>query len=177
MELNLSIRESTTDDSEQIAKISVAGWQQAYKGILPDTFLSELDWQPRAEGRKKFFEDADRKSFVYLVDGKITGFCDFGPARKVMNIAEIDSTCAEIYAIYVLPEYQKAGIGMALFKKAINFLKDSGYNLVFIWSLEDNSSAHKFYAKCGCEMNPSRKSITIDEIDYTEIAYVYDLSL
>lgn len=64
---------------------------------------------------------------------------------------------------------------MALFKKAINFLKDSGYNLVFIWSLEDNSSAHEFYVKCGCEKNPSRKSITIDEIDYTEIAYVYKI--
>jgi len=79
-----NIRLATQDDDQEISKLSVTVWQQAYKRIFPNRFLSNLKWEPRAAGRHKFFEDSNKTSFVSVLDRKIIGFCDVGPARVIL---------------------------------------------------------------------------------------------
>lgn len=50
----------------------------------------------------------------------------------------------EIYAIYILKEYQKKGIGRKLLNSTFNKLNSLGMNSTIIWTLEDNPSRY-FY--------------------------------
>lgn len=171
------IRLSTPDDNEEIAKVSIAGWQYAYKGRFPDELLANLNWEERAEGRKDFLDDLNRDSFVYELDSKIVGFCDFGPARSVEAVSDIDATFGEIYAIYVLPQYHKQGIGKSLFIAAISHLQEQGYKSVVLWTLVTNKPAIEFYIACGCSIMAWHKSFAMGNKEYTELAVVYNLDL
>jgi ribosomal protein S18 acetylase RimI-like enzyme len=169
------IRLANADDNENIAKVSIAGWQHAYKELFPDELLDNLKWEQRVEGRNNFFADINRISLVCELDQKIVGFCDFGPARLVETVSNIDATFGEIYAIYVLPQYQKQGIGKSLFIAAIDSLQKQTYKSVAVWTLVTNKPAIEFYMMCGCNITRWHKGFVMDDKEYPEVALVYDL--
>ena len=46
------IRTATTNEAEEIAKIKIEGWQTAYRGIIDDKFLDNMDINEELEKRK-----------------------------------------------------------------------------------------------------------------------------
>ena len=56
------------------------------------------------------------------------------------------TNAGEIYAIYILKEYQQRGIGKKLINFAVNDLINENYDKVVIWALKDNPNV-KFYKK------------------------------
>ena len=41
------IRRARPEDAEAVARVHVAGWRHAYRGLLPDDYLDGLDWRDR----------------------------------------------------------------------------------------------------------------------------------
>lgn len=171
-----NIRIANESDYEQIAKISIEGWQHAYKGIFPDSVLNNLQWQPRVDGRRKHFDRDTMACFVYVIDENVVAFCDVGVARKVDGATSISTGYGEIYAIYVLPSYQRQGIGKILFNRALEYVNERGWGNVVIWTLVENKSSHLFYANCGCKPNPWKKYFTVEGEQYPEVAFVKEIS-
>lgn len=168
------IRQATIDDSAIIAQLSVLCWQQAYKDIFNADFLAQLDWQARADGRKKFYStNKNAAGYIAEVNGKAVGFCDVGPARA--NDQYNNSTFGEIYAVYVLQEFQKRGIGLALCKAACEHLIAAGFARCLIWTLEDNLPAKQFYKTIGCAPQAWRKENKVDDVVHKELAFTIDL--
>ncbi|MEM1365854.1 MAG: GNAT family N-acetyltransferase, partial [Pseudomonadota bacterium] len=56
---------------------------------------------------------------------------------------------AEIYEIYLKPEYQGLGFGRRLFKAARQALASQGKGRVIVWALADNDRAEAFYTGLG----------------------------
>jgi ribosomal protein S18 acetylase RimI-like enzyme len=54
-------------------------------------------------------------------DGQVVGFCAAGPSRL-----ESASQVGECYAIYVVPEHQRPGIGRELLQRSFEALADQG---------------------------------------------------
>jgi GNAT superfamily N-acetyltransferase len=75
--------------------------------------------------------------------GQITGFVNAGPGRNAPG--DFDS---EIYAIYLLRAHQGRGTGAALFREAVQWLAEEGFQDMFLWVLAENPT-RRFYQRMG----------------------------
>lgn len=163
---SLTIREATSEDYPDVAKIHVDVWRSAYKGILPDKLLENLSYEKRLTMRQNWLQEPQRFSLVALLGTEIVGFCDAGPSRYT-NYAS-----GEIYAIYLLPIAQRRGIGQQLMKYAHKRLQCSGFNEYVVLALQNNKPACQFYERLGYRHIDTIPA-DIDGITYKENVYVY----
>jgi len=168
--MNINIRLATSDDYEAIAKLSVATWQESYQSVFPSDLLDSLSWKQRALDRKTFFNDPQRNSLVAELEQRLVGFGDFGPARTEENISDIDSSFAELYAIYMLDKYKGHGIGKLIFSEIQKHLTKQGFKNLIVWTLANNDLAIKFYQNIGFNKTTWHKQTKVGDIYYTEIA-------
>lgn len=132
------IREN--DDRLAISHIYEEGWKSAYRGIVPQDYLDSI-----SEGRWASCLDQEGVgSLVVEEDGKLIGTSSYSQSRW-----EQFSGAGEIISIYLLPEYIGRGYGGLLFEAVVGELKKLGYQEIFLWVLEENIRARRFYEKCG----------------------------
>lgn len=168
----ITIRHASVNDAVKIAEIHVHSWQTTYRGIVPDSYLQKLDVGQKTEFWKATLEkpDAVYKSEIWIacIDGQPVGFATWGKNRDTTTPYQ-----AELYAIYVLAEHQKRGVGTALYQQLTQFLRNNAYKSFCVWSLDSNRNAHKAYEAWGLHIAPAfRKEILLDEIWLEEILHI-----
>nr|WP_174616522.1 GNAT family N-acetyltransferase [Virgibacillus ihumii] len=166
----MKIRTATVNDAAQIAKVHVDSWRTTYKGIVPDSFLDGMSYEERTKRWQK--NSVGQNVFVAETnDGEIVGFANGGRERQ----GKFEGYEGELYAIYILQEYQGKGLGKRLIEAVVDSLLKAGFNSMLIWVLKDNPATY-FYKSIG------GKRIGTDELEIhgvtlTEIAYGWkDLS-
>ena len=167
------IRTSTLSDANEVAKIHVKSWQQSYRSIIDEHYLENISFNDRLELRSKILQsnDSNQIHLVAVYDGRIIGFCDAGPAFD--NNANYRG---EIYAIYLLEEFKKMGIGQQLLQIAHEFLAQKKLLPYVAWVLKANHSACAFYQKNGGIVSGEK----IEEIggkSCTEVSYIFGNSI
>ena len=154
-----SIRAAVPDDAEEVERLRVAGWQAAYRGILPDDYLNRM----RVDGgrrRRWMTEQATaeppsvRVESVAVQGGAIVGWVAGGRCRDADRPGPGQG---EIYAIYVLPEWWGRGVGRLLMAHAVRVLSEAGYRDITLWVLEANQQARRFYQAAGFRPDGSRQ--------------------
>ena len=122
-------------DFSAISQVYYQTWQDAYRNLIPKSFLEKLDpqktWHPETRADHTFIAVSD--------DQKIVGVISYGPSRKSTY-----KNFGEIYSLYVLPDWQGLGIGQQLFEKALAQLKMDFEN-IYLLVLKNNIPAQKFY--------------------------------
>ena len=136
------IRVATLQDAGAIARVHVESWRTTYAGIVPAEYLASLDVGQREVSWREWLP-LDIDVFVAEVDGEVVGFVGGGAIRE-----PVEGVDAELFAIYLLRDAQRRGIGMALLKRLAGSLKARGYRSMMAWVLEDNSSG-EFYSRSG----------------------------
>jgi len=124
------IRKALVEDAYDIEEIRIKTWRTTYKGIISDLVLDELEVNKhlRVDNlRENLKKD---KFLVYLNREKPVGFIGYGTSRE-------NDKYGEIFAIYILEDYQSYGYGKALIHKA---LLDMPHEKLWIWSLKENPS-------------------------------------
>ena len=151
-----------------MARVHVDSWRSTYAGIVPAEYLAGLSYRNR-ESLWKEALTTDRPGTSYFVaetrGGDIVGFANAGPEREGDSIYR-----GELYAIYILEEYQRLGLGHRLFSSVTRRLLSDGLNSLLLWVLEDNRPACRFYESLGGE-RVGRKTITVGGVELVEIAY------
>lgn len=132
----MDIRPIKLQDVKAVCRVYVKSWQSAYKNILPQTYLdslSETNWSENlfAEGRC---------SLVMTEGDTVIGTCSYTKTSK---------DDGEIISLYFLPQYCGKGYGGLLARAAIEKLKAMGCRKIFLWVLEENFRARRFYEKNG----------------------------
>jgi ribosomal protein S18 acetylase RimI-like enzyme len=161
----MHVRQAEYKDAAQIAHVHVQSWRTTYRNIVSEDFLNKLD----VEQRKQMWEAGllkDDKSFIiYVIEdqGEIVGFINGGSSRNEEFPHE-----AELYAVYLLEEYQKKGYGTLLYQKLMAFFKAQGYQSMMLWVLKDNPS-YNFYKKLG-GTDLGEKTIAIGGRELIEVA-------
>ncbi len=147
----LEIRESITEDTEEMNLINKLSWDESYSGIL-----SAVDWKERRKWQEEIYSAKKSKSLVAIMDDKIVGYCNLGPMRTAEDMESWVSHSSfkgdeeewgEIYAIYVQKSYSRLGIGKALFEKAKEAIGALGYEQFQVYTLEQNLPAIHFYRR------------------------------
>lgn len=111
---------------------------------------------------------ADRKNLVMVQNGIIIGTSSFGKSR----MAELDGF-GEIISLYLLPEHMGMGYGRLLLQAAVGELEKLGFNKVFLWVLEDNCNARRFYERCGFVQTERCLFSDIGGEELKEVQYCY----
>ena len=135
-----AIEEPTVDDAEELGRVHVEIWRQAYAGLMPEEYLDGLDAAAFAEKWRSRMADP-LPGLVRLVardaDG-IAGFTTAGPPRIDDAPADL-----ELYAINVLARAHGTGLAGKLLDATI------GERAAYLWVIEGNERAIAFYRRRG----------------------------
>jgi ribosomal protein S18 acetylase RimI-like enzyme len=161
------IRESQKSEYREITDLSIKVWKTAYKGLIDDQILNNLSGEERLKGRIQWFTEPNKFSIIAMDKEKIIGFGDFGISRHLKYGK------GEIYALYVLPEYQGHGAGKLLMQEAMCQLKQKSLTPYIVVTLETNLPAQKFYQSIGFKFI-GNVFTCIGEKKYKENVYIID---
>lgn len=166
-----TIRDAELDDVSGIADVHIASWHSTYRGIVADDFIDNLTQASSEQRWAKILSDKDRTSLIKIVidDGeRIVGFAVGGRERDGDQNYD-----AELYAIYLLKEYQGQGIGRLLLSDVVRGLVKKSFTSMLVWALRDNHSARKFYKALG-GTECRQRMYDIGGISYPDVAYGWD---
>lgn len=145
----VGVRLADLSDAPAIAAVHVAGWEGAYRGMVPDAEIDRrtLPWRTAmwqellgpggdpVDGNRPWVAAAERA-------GAMIGFAS-------MSVPSADPRVAEITALYVEPSAWRRGAGTALMDAALADAASRGCADVTLWVLEPNLRARAFYERCG----------------------------
>ena len=166
----IRVRRALPADARAIAEVAVRGWQTAYRGLMPDDFLARLSVTGReAAWREMLDRDVDGVLPAWLAerDGRAVGFASSGPPRD----QDVPLPSAELYAIYILTEERRSGIGRLLLQTTAAHWRERGATELVLWVLEGNSPARGFYEATGWRPDGARQQLEIARTSLTEIRY------
>ncbi|GAA2615178.1 GNAT family N-acetyltransferase [Streptomyces roseoviolaceus] len=157
-------------DIDAVAALRVKGWQSAYAGIIPQSFLDVMSPESDAQRRRAGFLSS-RGSIVDLVavdeDDVPVGWVCFGPYR-----GETDAQGpGEVYALYVEPALMGQGIGRALLNAVHHHAAAQHFATLQLWVLRDNARARRFYTLAGYAEDGAEESETYNGVPVTEVRY------
>lgn len=147
-----------------IAHVHVESWRSTYAGIVPTGYLATLTEADRALQWQDWLT-GDVQIWVAELDGHIVGFIGGGPIWE--PLAEYE---AELYAIYLLADAQRQGIGTALLRRLAAMLVAEGFASLAVWVLEQNP-AITFYERLGAaRVGSESKQVEIGGVLLAEAA-------
>ena len=163
----MRIREANIDDSAGIARVRVDTWRTTYAGIVPDDHLAGLSYGQDERRRRERFPTPDDARFVYVAEensGEIVGYASAGPER-----GGDPEYKGELYAIYLLPAYQRKGIGRQLTLTVARRLLQQGFRSMLVWVLVENPSRGFYKALGGKPLY--EKPLVIGGAELIKVAY------
>jgi len=148
------IRPATPADAHGIAVVHVRGWQEAYRGLMPQPVLDDLSITDRAEGWRQILSarergeepEGARSHALVAVDpatDRILGWATYGEPR------EDGAHQGELWGLYAHPDLWSRGIGHALLDAVEDALRADGAGSAYLWVLEGNDRAATFYERHG----------------------------
>jgi GNAT superfamily N-acetyltransferase len=167
-ELRVPIRLARIDDASGIAHVQVETWRSAYSGIIANEYLASLPKDDRTLRWTEILKETKQATFVAEVGrAEIVGFVNGGPEREGR-----DDYRGELYAIYVLPQWQQHGVGRNLTEALAHWLNKSGFDTMMVRVLSLNPF-RRFYESLGGKLIGKRK-VTIGMQTLEEAAYGWD---
>ena len=137
--VGIMIRKATMQDIPRIAEIIVFGKRVAYRPIFNNDVVSFNELQV-------INVIEEYRNNPTLVDNMLV--YDDGIVKGVINRVFEEDT-VEISEFYVEPFFKGNGIGKALIQQVISEARMSKKSRIFLWVIEDNLSARKFYENNG----------------------------
>jgi len=142
----MKVRVATTADAQTIANLHVESWRSAYRGMFTDAYLDSDEFrQERSLLWSNRLNHPEPKQLVLIaeIDDRVVGFaCAFGGSDQQLGTL-LDN-------LHVRHEYQGRGIGAKLMSEVAKWcgaeLPGEG---IFLWVLEPNMQARRFYERRG----------------------------
>lgn len=151
-----------TDYLAAISRVYEESWRAAYQGLLPQAYLDAIPagyWVP-------YLQQAGRECLLLLDGSQIVGTVSYCRSR----LPEL-AKWGEIISIYLLPAYWGKGYGRMLFAAAAEELEKMGCQGLFLWVLEGNRRAERFYQRMGLHPHASYLEDTIGGMAVREVQY------
>ena len=151
------IRSASTADAAQIYGVQRDSWLAAYQGIIAHEIIDRVTAPDGGARVRQVFRTRPWQRMVVAADGQeIVGYASFGPELDVfapwphpMSPAGRQGEVAELYALYVHPEWWSTGTGRSLMDHVLAKVSRAGFPNVMLWVLERNARARRFYERAG----------------------------
>ena len=168
--MDFEIRNVEERDLLQVAEIVINDWKIAYRGIIDDAYLDNLDVQAKYERFKQNYQEGH---FTVAVRGsEVLGFARY--SDEPFNNSDNKKVECELCALYVKWDVRGSGIGAALVTYVKDYFKSIGKKSMCIWCLKENHKARFFYEKMGGTLYAEQDLERGGKI-YKEVGYMYEL--
>jgi ribosomal protein S18 acetylase RimI-like enzyme len=140
------VRDATADDAEALAHVEVTTWQASYAEILPRSLLASMSV---ARSRARWVRmlglsgRGRRVSLVTELEGAVVAFASGGTSD------DDRARMASLDMLYVLPGFQRFGIGAELLHDFSLRMSDRGVTALWVDVLAKNVAARRFYRRHG----------------------------
>jgi GNAT superfamily N-acetyltransferase len=134
--MSLVVRPAAREELRAVEEVRVATWKVAYRGLVPDHVLDDLQVTDERVELLQSRYGRDVRTLVATEHEQVVGMAAVGPCRDEDREGQ-----QELYALYVLPSHWGGGAGQALWDAAQPFTS--------LWVLQDNARARAFYGRNG----------------------------
>lgn len=169
--MTVLIRQAKVEDALEMGTLHTLSWQVAYKGMIKQSFLDEIDAMKRVERWREIIANKPETQtlLVALLNGKVVGFA-------TGNINEEFEGRYYLHALYLHPSYFAKGIGKVLFDAFKNEARQKGFSQIACTVLAENKRAKYFYEREGGVYQPALDTEfqTRDGCKYPEQVYFFD---
>ena len=169
--MSVAVRLAVPADAEAMARVHVASWQFAYRGVLDDELLDGLNWRDRRKYWKRILERPtipESTNYVIVADDHIVGFARVGPCR---DEDRSDAAQWELYGLYLEPSSIGRGLGVTLTNHAFAHIPVH-VDEISLWVIAANDRARKFYERIGFILDGIDQYTQIGEQSVYEVRYV-----
>jgi GNAT superfamily N-acetyltransferase len=149
------IRPAAGRDADAIARMHARSWRATYRGLLSDAFLDcDVDEERHQVWRDRFDTLTPDAFGAFLAEDAS------GPIGFAAVLLDAPSATALLDNLHVVPERQRLGVGRRLMAEAARWtLRAAPGAPLYLWVLEANSGARRFYQALGgteCGIEPQR---------------------
>ena len=163
----MDIREATAADAALISRIIATSWRSSYQGLIDPVYLSRLPEEYWLPSMRAWLESGRMYGYIAEVDNHAVGCVIYGRGRD-----EDHADWGEIVSLYLLPEFEKQGVGHALLTAALDALHADGYDRMYLWCIEGNAHAEQFYQRHGFTRDGGCVRYKIGSGEVTDIRFV-----
>jgi ribosomal protein S18 acetylase RimI-like enzyme len=143
--VTLALRRPRPEEAEELARLHIQCWHEAYRGIVPQVVLENASLKARIATWHRHIADMERIVLAAYDDGKPVGFILAGPPREEV----FEGADGQIAAFYILASHQRMGLGKRLLSEAARGWKRQGGTSLGLGVLAENAKARAFYEKMG----------------------------
>jgi len=142
-------------------------WQDTYLGLVPFGYLYGMSLSRLEQGFVNELKSNTAISYVAEDAGGVVGFISGGYERQGDAVYN-----GEIYALYVMKNHQRRGIGAELVSALANKLNHFGIYSMLAWVLEHNPY-RRFYEKlCGMYLRKQRMPFSGEMLDTVAYGWI-----
>jgi ribosomal protein S18 acetylase RimI-like enzyme len=167
----ITVRKAVLSDAFSIGKIYTHSWKITYKGIMPDSFLDELNPAFSAKNFENDIIGNSKKRFAYVIEiGKaVVGFVMGGPSKE-----NLEPGVGELHNIYILNEFRGQGVGRKLLTACADELVNRGFQKMILYVLTENPY-QRFYESAGGVLESYDGQVEIGGQNFKLSKYAWDL--
>ncbi len=170
--MTMIIRKAILSDAPQMGKVHVESWKTTYRGIVSDAYLEGMNPQTSAKRFEDDMTGGSKSRFFYVAEEEkeVVGFIVGGAQRK-----NPEPGTGELYAIYLLKEFQGRGIGRKLFDVCVKNLLEMGFHKMVVYVFAENPY-RRFYESTGGVLEPYDGELEIGGKIFKPVKYAWNLS-
>jgi L-amino acid N-acyltransferase YncA len=157
----VDIRLARPEDAAAIARVHVAVWNSTYRGLIDDALIDEVTVEQREAMWTDILTAYSETHPVLVAEDFGIGICGFGNAGPLRG-EDVLGFSGEFKTLYLLPAYQRRGIGRALLCRLAAELRARGHDSALAWVLASNPACG-FYEAMGGTLCAQRLAEDEDE--------------
>lgn len=141
---SLRLRPAGADDADQVALLHADSWRRHYRGAYADAFLDgDVAADRRAVWRERLRAPAATATILAEHDDRLVGFIHVMLDDDPRWGSLVDN-------LHVVHDQHRTGVGTRLLAGAARAVVERATGAgMFLWVLEQNTAAQRFYLRCG----------------------------
>ena len=145
----IAVRRATAGDAPAIARVRVDSWRSTYRGMIPDAYLDGMKVEASTALWDRVLTAAPNTACVFVAEHgtDIVGFSAGNRLREPKHGFD-----AELAAVYLRREFQRAGLGRRLVGAVAETQRALAATGLLTWVIAGNKPARAFYEGLGGEL-------------------------
>jgi ribosomal protein S18 acetylase RimI-like enzyme len=135
--------------AEELARVHIACWCEAYHAIVPASVLQAAELEQHITKWQGFLADPERIIYAASTEeNAVAGFVSAGPPSEIL----FDGMDGHVAALYILESFHRQGLGRRLLGAAAKQWLSRGGHSLALGVLAENHQARRFYESLGAKL-------------------------